>query len=501
MASVPIFRKEIPYSFSDRDLLDDRSFVAGVWQEKADGSNTFSVEDPSDQKILAYVVDSSLDDYKSAIEVAHEAFGTYKKLTPKARSQLLRKWSQQVLESRDDLAALCTLELGKTFKESLAAVSYAASCLNWFANLAEEGCGGETIPNSNGRGKTVILTIRQPVGVVCAITPWNSPYSGVIKKIAPALAVGCTVVHKPAPETPLCAIALAKTFERAGFSPGVYNMLTTSSERAAEIGDLFSSHPLVRHVTFTGSTGVGKFLAERCGANLKKVTMELGGNAPFLVFADADLDQAVESLLACKFTSAGQVCIYANRILLETSIHDQFVSKLLKAIKDNIRLGSPWAETTTLGPLYSAKGAEKIQRLLKDAVGKGAKLVTSDVYEYGSSYYPPSVLIDVKPDMQITREEIFGPLISISTFDTEDEGIMFANNVKSGLAGYVFTENVSRLFRVSEYLEVGMVGARTGSISAIEMPFGGIKDSGLGREGSRHALEEYTELKAITLAL
>jgi succinate-semialdehyde dehydrogenase/glutarate-semialdehyde dehydrogenase len=243
---------------------------------------------------LAHVPDCSVEQYQRAIESAGEAFSTYKNLTPKVKADYLRNWSKQVSESCNDLAALCTLELGKPFKESLAAVNYAATCLNWFANLAEQGCGGETIPNSGAGGKARIFTIRQPVGVVCAITPWNSPYSGVLKKIAPALAVGCTVVHKPAPETPLCAIALAKTCERAGFPPGVYNLLTSSSENAAAVGSLFCSHPLVRHVTFTGSTGVGKFLAERCGANLKKVTMELGGNAPFLVFEDADLDRSVK---------------------------------------------------------------------------------------------------------------------------------------------------------------------------------------------------------------
>jgi succinate-semialdehyde dehydrogenase/glutarate-semialdehyde dehydrogenase len=288
--------------------------VGGTWLRGAEGK-TFSVEgehnssandsessltgnsDPSDQQILSYVSDCDVAEYQEAIEIAHEAFASYKNLTPRARAKLLRNWSQQVSESRNDLAALCTLELGKTFKESLGAVNYATDCLNWFANLAEEGCGGETIPNSSAGGKTRILTIRQPVGVVCAITPWNSPFSGVLKKIAPALAIGCTIVHKPAPETPLCAIALAKTCERAAFPPGVYNMLTSSHTNAVAIGTLFCSHPLVRHVTFTGSTAVGKFLAAKCGENLKKVTMELGGNAPFLVFKDADLDLAVK----CKF--------------------------------------------------------------------------------------------------------------------------------------------------------------------------------------------------------
>lgn len=461
--------------------------------------------------------------YQRAIEIAQEAFVSYTSLTPRARGQLLRRWSQQLLQSQHDLAALCTLELGKPFLESLGAVDYAAACLNWFANLAEEGSGGETIPNSSLGGKARILTVRQPVGVVCAITPWNSPFSGVLKKIAPALAVGCTVVHKPAPETPLCAIALAKTCERAGFPPGVYNMLTSSPENSASIGNLFCSHPLVRHVTFTGSTGVGKYLAERCGANLKKVTMELGGNAPFLVFGDADLDLAVKckrtfgvsmslescmltmpfytALLACKFASAGQVCIYANRVLVDEAIHESFVAKLLDAIKTNVRLGSPWAEGTTLGPLYSKKGAEKVQKLLEDALEKGARLLTTETYEKGSTFYPPSVVVGVKSSMQVAQEEIFGPLVAISTFRTEDEALQVANDVKSGLAGYVFTENISRLFRVAEALQVGMVGARTGSISAIEQPFGGVKDSGLGREGSRHALEEYTDLKAITLAI
>ncbi|KIX05600.1 uncharacterized protein Z518_06472 [Rhinocladiella mackenziei CBS 650.93] len=500
MVSASVLNKDVPYEFQDVSLLDNRSFVGGSWEIGPDGK-TFSVEDPSDQRILAFVSDSSVGEYRNAIDIAHEAFDSYKFLAPRARSELLRNWAQRVLQCKYDLAALCTLELGKPLKESLDAVKYAATCLNWFANLAEEGCGGETVPNSTSGGRTRILTIRQPVGVVCAITPWNSPYSGVLKKIAPALAVGCTVVHKPAPETPLCAIALAKTCERAGYPPGVYNMLTSSHANAAAVGDLFCSHPLVRHVTFTGSTGVGRYLAERCGANLKKMTMELGGNAPFLVFEDAHIESAVNSLMACKFKSAGQVCIYANRVLLHEKIEKQFVDVLLGKIAAEVHLGSPWEESTTLGPLYCNKGAEKIQKLLKDALEKGARLKTQSSYQEGSAFYPPTVLVGAQENMHITQEEIFGPVVAISTFRTEVQALNLANRVGSGLAGYIFTEDISRLFRVAEALEVGMIGARTGTISAIEQPFGGIKDSGLGREGSRHALEEYTDVKAITLAL
>ncbi|PNP48017.1 hypothetical protein TGAMA5MH_00840 [Trichoderma gamsii] len=252
--------------------------------------------DPADQKVLAYVSDCSTADYEHAIDAAHAAFTSYKRLTPSARGKLLRNWAQGVRESTQDLAAICTLELGKPFTESLKSLTYAANCLDWFSNLAEQGCGGETIPNSGNGGQNRIWTIRQPVGVVCAITPWNSPYSGVLKKIAPTLAVDCTIVHKPTPETPLCAIALSKLCQRAGFPPGVYNMLTSSSDSAATVGSLFYSHPLVRHVTFTGSTVVGRYLGERCGANLKKITMELGGNAAFVVFEDADLNLALKGL-------------------------------------------------------------------------------------------------------------------------------------------------------------------------------------------------------------
>ncbi|RFU72862.1 succinate-semialdehyde dehydrogenase [Trichoderma arundinaceum] len=479
MSSVSIFRKDIPYTFKDPSLLDVRAYVDGGWRNAIE-NKTFPVEDPSDQQILAHVSDCSVAEYEQAIEIAHQAFTPYKNLTPRARGELLRKWAQCVRESSQDLAALCVLELGKPFKEALTALSYAARCLDWFASLAEQGCGGETIPNSSAGGRTRIFTIRQPVGVVCAITPWNSPYSGVLKKIAPALAVGCTVVHKPAPETPLCAIALAKTCERAGFPPGAYNMLTSSSENAAAIGSLFCSHQLVRHVTFTGSSAVGKFLAERCGANLKRMTMELGGNAAFIVFDDANLDLAIK---------------------VNSKIQKMFVQKLLEAIRQHVHLGSPWDAKFNLGPLYAKKGAEKVQMLLKDAIKNGAELLTPDTYQEGSAFYPPSVVVGVNSSMQITQEEIFGPLVSISTFETEEDAIKLANDVTTGLAGYVFTENISRLFRVAEALHAGMVGAQTGSISAIEQPFGGIKDSGMGREGSVHAMEEYTELKAITLAL
>ncbi|KAL7904079.1 Aldehyde/histidinol dehydrogenase [Trichoderma velutinum] len=499
MASL-ILSKEIPYTFRDASLLDLKSFVGGEWRSSAD-DKTFAVEDPSDQKVLAYVSDCSTADYEQAIDAAHTAFMSYRRLTPLARGKLLRNWAQGVRDSTQDLAALCTLELGKPLTESIKSLTYAANCLDWFANLAEQGCGGETIPNSGNGGQNRIWTIRQPVGVVCAITPWNSPYSGVLKKIAPALAAGCTVVHKPAPETPLCAIALSKLCQRAGFPPGVYNMLTSSSDSAAAVGSLFCSHPLVRHVTFTGSTAVGRYLGERCGANLKKITMELGGNAAFIVFKDADLNRAVKELLACKFNSAGQVCISANRVLLAKGIEKDFTEKLLAAITEKVRLGSPWEEDTTLGPLYAKAGASKIRLLLGDALEIGATLLTPDTYQEGSTYYPPSVLSGVTSTMRISREEIFGPLVAISTFDTEEEAICLANAVKTGLAGYVFTENVSRLLRVAEALQAGMVGAQTGSISAIEQPFGGVMDSGLGREGSIHALEEYTDIKAITLAL
>ncbi|KIW13348.1 hypothetical protein PV08_08536 [Exophiala spinifera] len=496
----PILLKDIPYTFKDISLLDDRAFAGGAWQKSSSG-RTFPVEDPSDQQILARVADCDVDDYENAIHEAHAAFVSWKATTPNARGKSLRRWANEIQASCDDLAALCTLELGKPFKESLSAVTYAINCVNWFANLAEEGCGGETVPNSGGQSKTRIFTIRQPVGVVGAITPWNSPFSGVLKKIAPAIAVGCTVVHKPAPETALCAIALAKTSERAGIPAGVYNMLTSSARAAAEVGSLFSSHTMVRHVTFTGSTGVGRYLAERCGANLKKVTMELGGNAPFIVFDDADLDLAVRGLLACKFTSSGQVCIFANRVLVHTNVHDMFLEKLQHSIQQNIRQGSPWDQHTTLGPLYARQGAEKVDRLVNDAILKGAECLTSGNYEQGSTYYPAKLLIKVTGAMDISKEEIFGPVVAISAFQTEAEAIEIANSANTGLAGYVYTENISRLFRIAEALQVGMVGARTGTISAIEQPFGGIKDSGLGREGSRHALEEYTDLKAITLAL
>uniref|UniRef100_A0A8H7K9M3 Aldehyde dehydrogenase domain-containing protein n=1 Tax=Bionectria ochroleuca TaxID=29856 RepID=A0A8H7K9M3_BIOOC len=500
MSSSFIFCKNVPYTFHDASLLDVRSYVGGEWENSSE-NKTFAVEDPADQQILANVSDSSVADYERAIDIANTAFKAYRQLTPSNRGQLLRNWAQAVRESSRDLAALCTLELGKPINESIKAVAYAASCLDWFANLADQGCGGETIPSSGNGGRNRIWTVRRPVGVVCAITPWNSPYSGVLKKIAPALAVGCTIVHKPAPETPLCAMALAKTCQRAGFPAGVYNVLASSPGRAAAVGSLFCSHPSVRHVTFTGSTAVGRYLAERCGANLKKITMELGGNAAFIVFDDADLDLAVRELIACKFNSSGQVCIYANRVLVHSGIEKAFTDRLLVAIQERVRLGSPWDDKVTLGPLYAKAGADKIEALRSDALAKGASLHTPDVYEDGSTYYPPTVMTRITQEMRISHEEIFGPLVAISTFDKEEEAVSLANSVDTGLAGYVFTQNISRLFRVAEELQAGMVGAQTGSISAIEQPFGGVRDSGMGREGSIHALEEYTDVKSITLAL
>jgi succinate-semialdehyde dehydrogenase/glutarate-semialdehyde dehydrogenase len=484
--------------FKDPSLVDNRCFIGGKWVSASNGA-TFPVHDPVDDKPVVQVPDLSLSEFKNSLTEAQKAFQIYKKTPHRSRRFMLRKWSDLIKAHRDDLAALCTLELGKPFTESLVTVDYGISFLDWFETLAEHTTG-ETIPAN--RAGTRVITVKEPQGVVVAITPWNSPIAMITRKVGAAIAAGNTVVCKPAPETPLCAFALAKLFERAGFPAGVLNIVTCSPSSTQEIGEELCRNKIVKHLSFTGSTAVGKILNQQCGAYLKKTSMELGGNAPFIVFEDADLEKAVEGCVSSKFRSSGQTCICANRVFVHEDVIDKFAELLKKRVGEVIKVGGVWDKAANFGPLYAGKGVEKVVRHVEDAKGKGAKVVLGGELDkqYGPNFYPPTILTGVSRESVFLQEETFGPVAALVPFKTEEEVIGMANDVDVGLAGYFYTENIGRLWRVAEALEVGMVGARVGLISACEQPFGGIKESGVGgREGSRWALDEYLNIKSITV--
>ena len=436
---------------------------------------------------------------------------------------MLRRWTNIVRANRDDLAAICTLELGKPITESYVTVDYGLSFLEWFQGETER-LYGETIPAAKADNR--IFTTREPQGVVAAITPWNSPIAMALRKVGAAIAAGCTVVLKPAPETPMCAIAIAKLFERVGYPAGTLNVVTSDAAGSAAIGEEMCHNTLVRHLSFTGSTAVGKYLNAECAKTLKKTSMELGGNAPFIIFEDADLEKAVNGkprrlttpgcetttniylrvsgLISSKFRSSGQTCVCANRIFVHRSVIDE-VARLLQAAQEQLFIfGSVWDPKVNFGPLYSQKGVDKVQQHVDDAVSKGARLVSGGTIrkELGPYLYPPTILVDCDPKtMRFGNEETFGPVAPLIPFDTEEEAIRLANTFQSGLASYFYTENISRLWRVAEALDTGMVGVRVGLISACEQPFGGIKESGIGREGSKFGVEDYTNVKSITVGL
>jgi succinate-semialdehyde dehydrogenase/glutarate-semialdehyde dehydrogenase len=435
---------------------------------------------------------------RQAIAAADNAFQVYRAIPPRQRRFMLRRWSDLIRAHRDDLAALCTLELGKPFSESLLTVDYGLDFIDWFESEAER-IYGEFIP-ANRKG-TKIITTREPQGVVVAITPWNSPIAMITRKACAAIAAGNTVVCKPAPETPLCAIAMAKLFDRAGFPKGTFNVVTCSAANSQAIGEEFCSNPLVKHLSFTGSTGVGRLLNIQCAKYMKKVSMELGGNAPFIIFEDANINQAVEGVISSKFRSSGQTCICANRLFVHESIADEFLEKLMRRISETVVEGSVWDRNVNYGPLYSIKGVEKVRQHIANAKAAGANVVLGGEIrsELGPNHFPPTIIKNAKPDMLFNSEETFGPLAPIIPFSSEEEVVRLANDTNVGLAGYFYTEDIARLWRVAEALQVGMVGCRVGLISACEQPFSGVKDSGFGIEGSSHALKEYVNVKSITI--
>ncbi|PRD33802.1 UNVERIFIED_CONTAM: davD [Trichonephila clavipes] len=453
-----------------------------------------AVHDPARGSLLAEVADCTRADAAAAIAVARAAQPGWAALTGKERAGFLRTWHDLVIANADDLAAILTAEMGKPLAEAKGEILYGASYIEWFAEEAKR-IYGEVIPGHQ-RDKR-LLVIRQPVGVAAAITPWNFPNAMIARKLAPALAAGCTIVAKPAAETPLSALALAVLAERAGLPKGVLSVLPSTD--AVGLGLEFCENPAVRKISFTGSTNVGRILMRQGAAQIKKLSLELGGNAPFIVFDDADLEAAVQGALVAKFRNAGQTCVCTNRIYAQAGIHDAFVARLSEAVAA-LRVGPGDEAGSEIGPLISAAALAKVEAHLADACAKGAQVVTGGARMEGT-FFQPTVLTRVTAGMAVAREETFGPLAPVFRFDTEAEVIAAANDTEFGLASYVFTRDLGRVWRVMEALEYGMVGVNTGLISTEVAPFGGIKQSGLGREGSRHGIEDYTELKYACLGL
>ncbi len=470
-----------------QDLLKTAAFINGQWQKTA---RTFPVFNPYSGQLIAEVADVGAEETEQAIAAAAIAFEEWRQWTATERSAVLRRWYDLQLLHQEALATLLTMEQGKPLAEAKSEILYGASFIEWFA---EEGkrAYGDVIP-AQLRNKR-LLTLKQPIGVVAAITPWNFPHAMITRKVAPALAVGCTVVVKPAEDTPLTALALAALAQEAGFPPGVFNVLP--SNRPKEVGAVLTASPVVRKLSFTGSTAVGKILMQQCAATVKKLSLELGGNAPFIVFEDADVAAAVEGAIAAKYRNAGQTCVCANRILVQSSIYDAFMQAFRPAVAA-LRLGNGLEAGTDIGPLINQKALQKVQQLLADAQAKGGQLAQTKAYapEQGLCY-PASIIEDVRPDMAISQEEIFGPIAPIYRFETEQEAIKLANATPYGLAAYFYGRDHARIWRVAEALEYGMVGINTGLISTTLAPFGGIKESGFGREGSKYGLADYLNIK------
>ncbi|MCP3855005.1 MAG: NAD-dependent succinate-semialdehyde dehydrogenase [Actinomycetia bacterium] len=475
------------------DLIRDRALIGGQWLTANRGA-TFDSRSPADGRLIGSVPDMGADEAAAAVTAAHAAFPAWAARTGKDRAAVLRRWYDLLLEHTEELAQLMTAEQGKPLAESRGEVTYGASFIEWFA---EEGkrVNGETIPTFAPDKRIVVL--RQPVGVAAMITPWNFPIAMITRKVAPAVAVGCTVVVKPAQDTPLCALAIAALAEDAGLPPGVLNVVT--ADAPAEVGGVLTGDPRVRALSFTGSTDVGKLLMGQSADTVKKVGLELGGNAPFIVFDDADVDAAVEGAMVSKYRNGGQTCVCANRLLVQDGIHDTFVARLRDAVADLV-VGPGDADGVTIGPLINEQGVVKVERLVSDAVGAGAEVVAGGSrHELGGSFYQPTVLTGVTTDMTISSEEIFGPVAPVFRFSTEDEAVRLANATPFGLAAYFYSRDNGRIWRVAEGLDYGMVGINTGAISSEVVPFGGVKESGVGREGGHQGMDEYLEDKYLCI--
>jgi succinate-semialdehyde dehydrogenase/glutarate-semialdehyde dehydrogenase len=476
-------------------LLRDQAFVDGVWLTAA---TRFSVTDPASGEVLAHVAELGAGETRRAIEAANAAWPAWRALTGKQRAAVLRRWFDLILANADDLALLMTREQGKPLAEAKGEVIYAASFVEWFAEEAKR-VYGDVVPSPAADKRLVVL--KQPIGVCAAITPWNFPAAMITRKVAPALAAGCPVVVKPAEQTPLTALALAELAHQAGFPPGVFNVVTGSAAAAPIIGGELTANPIVRKLSFTGSTEVGRLLMAQCAPTVKKVSLELGGNAPFIVFDDADVDAAVEGAMASKYRNAGQTCVCANRLLIQDGVYEAFAAKLAEQV-GTLRVGAGTEAGVTQGPLIDTAALAKVEAHIADAVAKGARLLVGGKrHGRGGTFFEPTVLADVTAEMRCAREETFGPVAPLFRFHDEAEAIALANATEFGLAGYFYARDVSRVWRVAEALEYGIVGVNTGIISNEVAPFGGIKQSGIGREGSRYGIEDYLEIKYVCLAV
>ncbi len=478
---------------NDPTLLETRSFINGEW---AEADKTYDVVNPATGETVASVADFGRDGVKKAIDAAYDVQKDWAALTAKERADILLKWHDLMLENQEDLAQILTAEMGKPILEARGEIGYGASFLRWFAEECRR-IDGDVIPGHQ-RDKR-ILVLKQPIGVVGSITPWNFPNAMIARKVAPALASGCTFVGRPAELTPLSATAMAVLGERAGIPKGVLNIVTGSD--AAEMGKELCENTKVRKLTFTGSTRVGSILMQQCAGDIKKLSLELGGNAPFIVFNDADIDKAIEGCLISKFRNAGQTCVCANRIYVQSEVYDEFAEKLAAAMA-NLSIGNGVDEATKIGPLINANGLAKVEDHLSDATDKGAKVISGGKRSnVGELFFEPTVLTGVTNDMKVTREETFGPLAPLFKFETDDEVIARANDTEFGLACYFYSNDLSRVWKVTEALEYGIVGVNTGIISSAEGPFGGVKQSGLGREGSKYGIDDFLELKYVCMSV
>jgi succinate-semialdehyde dehydrogenase / glutarate-semialdehyde dehydrogenase len=492
MASAPVQTERL----REQGLLLDKGYVGGRWTA-ADSGETFDVDDPASGEVLARVPRMGVDETRRAIEAAADAYPKWRSLLARERAQILRRWADSLLAHIDDLALLLTAEQGKPLAESKAEIAYAASFLEWFGEEAKR-VYGDTIPTYMQDRRVVV--IRQPIGVSAGITPWNFPAAMPTRKAAPALAAGNTMVLKPAEQTPLTALAVMKLGEEAGLPPGVLSIVTGAAEDAPVIGAEMTSNPLVRKVGFTGSTEVGKLLMEQCAKQLKKISLELGGNAPFIVFDDADFDAAVAGTVLCKYRNSGQTCISANRIFVQDGIYDDYLASLVEAVT-KLKVGAGTEAEVNVGPIIDGTGFAKVRRHVDDALEGGAELVVGGKpHSLGRTFFEPTVLVDVRPDMAMSCEETFGPVAGIARFSTEDQAVQAANDTPYGLAAYFYSRDVGRVWRVSEALDYGILGINTGFISTEVAPFGGMKESGIGREGSKYGIDDWLEIKYLAMA-
>lgn len=477
----------------NQNLLQSNAFINNHWMNAVSGK-TFTVVNPANGQTIIEVADADVHETDDAINAAAAAFIKWRVTTAKERSVILKRWFDLIVANADDLALLLTTEQGKPITESKNELLYGASFIEWFAEECKRTYG-ETIPSPVSEKR--FITIKQPIGVVAAITPWNFPIAMVTRKIAPAIAAGCTVVLKPAAFTPLSALALAYLGKEAGIPEGVFNVITTTNSSA--VGKLLTEHQAVKKISFTGSTKTGAILMQQASSTVKKLSLELGGNAPVIVFEDADIEKAVKGAIASKYRNAGQTCVCANRIFVHRSIEKEFIEKYTDAVK-TLKVGNGADSNVSVGPLINHDAVDKVKNLLKDAIDKGAEIkLGGHSHLKGALFFEPTVITNCNADMLLSREEIFGPVAAFYSFETDEEVVRYANDTLYGLAAYFFTENVNRVFKIAEALECGMIGVNEGIISYAEIPFGGVKQSGYGREGSKYGIEEYLNVKYLCL--